>query len=233
MLAAAGLLLSAAGLLFLIGVGQVQIETSAAGIGSSTKLFADGWVIAGFVFAAVGLLWGVAALAAIGSQAAALREFPDLAIRVMATSADDVDEPGEAPYGGQRVRLFYIRVYITNRERKRTAVLAPTLFFDLREEERGAKRWAPAAWGLPPARWVPERFLGLPSIKALPLPLHIGPGASVDGDLFFEIAILEAGKLDPATPPTLYLSDDSAGAGFEVSTSTGKQQGPNISPAQD
>jgi hypothetical protein len=224
-LATAGLLLSTAGLLFLIGVGQVQI--SAAG-GGSKDLFGNWWVISGCVFAVAGLLWGAAAVSAISSQAAALNEFPDLAIRVVARSGADVREPGDAPYGGQPIRLFYVRMYVVSRERRRTAVLSPTLLWPLLESERSAQPWAPSGWGLSPARWVPNSFPGLPSISALTLPLHIDPGAAVEGDLFFEIAISQAAKLDPGKAPTLFLSDDRAGVGFEVSMSSGSPQGPSV-----
>lgn len=224
---AAGLVLSIAAFLVVIGIGRSQIIATEEAGKHHAHVFASPWFLTGLGLAIVGLLIGFVALIASTSQAIARREFPDLLIRVVAKSAADVDEPGEAPFGGHRVHLVYLRLHIASRERTRTAILSPTLLWELLESERSSQRWSPSGWGLSPARWVPKSFPGLPSINALPLPLHVSPNTAVEGDLFFETALNQVQKLDPRKPPTIFLNDQGAEEGFEVLMAAGNQ-GPHV-----
>jgi hypothetical protein len=129
-LAVAGLMLSIAALLVLVGIGETQIVASESPGRHAAHLFANGWFDGGMIFAVAGIVVGLVAVSANSSQASALREFPDLAIRVIAQATFDTNEPGAAPFGGRSVRLYYVRVRIFNRERERNASLSLTLIRD-------------------------------------------------------------------------------------------------------
>jgi hypothetical protein len=202
MLATAGLLVSTAGLLFLVGVGQVQID--AAG-GGSKNLFENWWVIIGCVVAVVGFLWGLAAVTTIVSQAAARKEFPDLVIRVLLRADYDGQEP-EPPSGhGQPVRLAHVRLLVRNEERERDVTLPISIQFDTLPAIFPVAPAAPpltatvTPLGFPAATWVPNPVdvPGIPGIQPLVLPLHVPAGTQIEGDIFFVIPQIWVPALSP------------------------------------
>jgi hypothetical protein len=154
LLSVAGLMLSIAALLVLIGIGETQI---AASIHGTTNLFANGWLDVGLLLALCGVAVAVVAISANSVQAAARKKFPDLVIKVEALlvynasarnygigaeiyrllperlqraepprswSGFPGDEGGSPPRG--EVPLLYLRLRILNREHKRTASLRIT-----------------------------------------------------------------------------------------------------------
>lgn len=131
MLATAGLMLSIAALLIVIGIGLTQI--AAAENYRDVNLFANTWFDLGLFVAGIGMLWGAAAIASIGSQAKALREFPALLIEIIAGSGPSLPAPAleglfptRLPPGLTTTDTWYsqmIGVRITNRELTRSASL--------------------------------------------------------------------------------------------------------------
>jgi len=225
MLSVAGLVLTAAALLVLIGLGQAQI---AASQGTPPELFGRPLFDLGGLAFVTGIILAGIAISANGSQGTARREFPDLLIRAVAVGGPvEVTEPGAAPYGGGQVCIQYARLHIFNRELDRTAVLSPTLLWPVVQTEE-TREWAITAFGLSPARWVPQTFEGLPSINALALPLHVEPRCAVEGDVFFELSLDQRSRLDPNQAPRIILSDEVSGRWFQISTSTGNDQGPRV-----
>ena len=176
MLATAGLMLSIAALLVVIGLGESQIVASE---GKSTNLFGNWWFDIGLVVAAIGMFWGLAAIAAIGSQGTARREFPDLTITVIAVGSLCVprgDWPQDDP---PLVRLALFGLRITNHERDRNASLSLTLWHDLvPETPEGVNDWPYF-----PPRWDPPASVR----NLLPLPIHSDPGTTQQGEVVFEI----------------------------------------------
>lgn len=130
MLATAGLMLSIAALLIVIGIGEVQIAAAAGGSGG---LLGNVWFDCGLFLAGVGVLWGAAAIASIGSQGKARREFPALLIEVVAGSGPSFPAapleglyPTTLPPGLTTTDTWYSQMIgfrITNRELTRSASL--------------------------------------------------------------------------------------------------------------
>jgi hypothetical protein len=227
MLAVAALMLSIAALLVVIGIGETQIIASENAGNHTANLFANGWFDVGLLLAGLGIFIGTVAISANSSQAAALNEFPDLVIRIVAGAGPtEVIEPGGAPYG-IKVYLYHARLRIFNRERDRTAVLSPELLWPVRPTVETVA-WAISTLGFSPARWVPTTFEGLQSISALALPLHVSPRSAVEGDVFFELSLEQIERLESARPPSVILRDEISGMWFWVLTSTGDDQGPFV-----
>jgi hypothetical protein len=91
MLATAGLMLSIAALLIVVGIGVTQIAAAEKHL--DVNLVANAWFDLGLFVAVIGMLWGAAAIASIGSQAKALREFPALQIAIIAGSGPAFPAP--------------------------------------------------------------------------------------------------------------------------------------------
>ena len=227
LLAVAGLMLSIAALLVLVGIGETQIVASESPGRHTAHLFTNGWFDGGLVFAVAGILVGIVAISASSSQASALREFPDLTIRVIAKATFDTSEPGAAPFGGRSVRLYYVRVRVFNRERERNASLSLTLLWDtLPEAFTRTERWSNiTALGFPPVRWKPDALDGLPAIEQMPPILHVDPKTIGEGDIFFEIPSDQIEKLDQNTSPRIELVEHNSGQWITVPTASGEVYG--------
>jgi hypothetical protein len=220
MLAVAGLMLSIAALVVVVGLGEAQI---AAAEGKTADLFGRPLFDLGLFVAGVGILIGTIAISANSSQAAALSEFPDLAITVLARGAVDTEEPGEAPLGGHSIRLVYIRLRIFNREAARNANLSITLlwpFLPATLAAMGAMGQEIDSAACAPAPWEPRSSslaeLGLNAIKMLPPDLQVPPRTITEGDLFFPFETQRFADLDPARTPCVEVVDHDSGEYVKV-----------------
>jgi hypothetical protein len=190
MLATAGLMLSIAALLILIGIGLTQIV--AAENHRDLNLFANTWFDLGLFVAAIGMLWGAAAIASIGSQAKALREFPALEIEIIAGSGPALPAPPLAglyptllPPGLTTTATWYsqmVGVRITNRELTRSVSLAVRLKckltpgFGNETEMRMPPKWQEDTHGIGGM---------LPQLRP---PIALGPQSTIEGFMVFEFA---------------------------------------------
>ena len=223
MLAVAALMLSIAALLVVIGIGETQIVASENAGNHTANLFANGWFDVGLLLAGLGIFIGTVAISANSSQAAALKEFPDLAITVLARGAVDTEEPGEAPLGGHSIRLVYIRLRIFNREATRNANLSITLlwpFLLAALAARGTLGEGIDSAACAPAPWEPRQAslaqLVLTAIKMLPPDLQVPPKTITEGDLFFPFEPQRFADLDPARTPCVEVIDHDSGEYVKV-----------------
>lgn len=222
MLATAGLMLSVAALLIVIGIGWVTIEASENH--RHLNLFANPWFDVGLFVAGVGMLWGAAAVASVGSQASACREFPDVEIRIMWRDSVDTVTPATPDINERPVRLVYMHLLVSNRERSRTA----SLYFNGTWPQKPGTLIIPGSvvdaesgkplLVSPPARWEPDIRLFRPyqgpqldSARTLELPLHVPPQTTVEGDIFFEIEQERTTVLDASAAPGLEAVDMQTG----------------------
>jgi hypothetical protein len=177
MLATAGLMLSIAALLVLIGLGETQIIASE---GRSADLFGNRWFDVGLVVAGVGMFWGMAAIASIGSQSKARREFPAVEIEIIAGGIN----PSTLPPGTRTTFEWYsqlIGVRITNRELRRSANLKVRLKCRLTPGFGAEKelRLSP--------RWQDENAGGLGgSLPQLRDPILLEPQSTIEGYMVFD-----------------------------------------------
>ena len=200
MVATAGLFLSFAGLLLLLGIGEVQIAATAHG---SHDPFENWWVRAGAVFAVAGLLYGAAALVAINSQARARREFPAVQIEVMGGG----NVPPEAP-DAQPPRWVAFRV--RSQEPTRGASLDVRLRCDLGDYVDHPMR-LPALWKEP----TPQEVQIVPPVRA---PLDLPPMATVEGSMVFDLGYLEQHLV---ALPELEFVDHGSGTAVTLSSAIG------------
>jgi hypothetical protein len=222
--AVAGLILSIAALLVVVGIGESQIVAAEEAGHHSVSLFVNGWFDTGLFLAGVGLFVGTAAISANNSQAAALREFPAAEIRIMWRAVADTTAPATPGESERSVRLVYMHLLVTNRERSRTA----SLYFNGTWAMKPGTLIVPgtvinAESGkpllvFPPARWEPDirmfRPYPAPQIdraRPLELPLHVAPGHTAEGDIFFEIDEGQITVIDESTQPGLEAVDMHSG----------------------
>jgi hypothetical protein len=220
----AGLVLAVAALLVVVGIGETQIVASEDAGGHAANLFLNGWFDVGLFLAGLGILIGTVAISANSSQASARREFPDAEIRIMWRAFADMAAP-VAPDGRERrVRLVYMHLLVTNRERSRTASLYFNGTWCLKpgtlvipgsvvDAESGKPFMV-----FPPARWEPDIRLFRPypgpqldSARPLELPLHVPPERTAEGDIFFEIEEGQTSVLDGSAEPALEAVDMHSG----------------------
>ena len=191
LLSMAGIILSAAALLILIGIGQVQIRASLHGSGD---LFANWWFDVGGLVGIAGLVCGAVAVSCIGSQAKARREFPDLLIKVDEWSPiREFDYPSRSnPSEITKGRIVHLRVRVTNNDRNRNANLSMWLWCFL---EPGVGNRI-EEWAFEPAdRWLVEHCPDDYSQLADPV-LHLGPESTRMGDLVFDLSRPFGGVID-------------------------------------
>jgi hypothetical protein len=190
MLSTAGLMLSIAALLIVIGIGVIQI--AAAENHRDLNLFASAWFDLGLFVAGIGMLWGAAAIASIGSQAKALREFPSLEIEIIAGSGPAFPAPPLAGLyptllapGVTTAATWYsqmIGVRITNRELTRGVSLAVrlkcklTTGFGNDTEMKMPPKWQDNAHDI--ATMLPQ----------LRPPVALGPQSTTEGFMVLEFA---------------------------------------------
>jgi hypothetical protein len=200
MLATAGLMLSVAALLVVIGLGETQIVASES---KSTNLFGNRWFDIGLLVAAIGIFWGLAAIAAIGSQGNARREFPDLAITVFAVGRLNVPHGDWPQDDAPTVRLDQFGLRISNHERDRNASISMSLWHDLVPGTFGGL----GDWPFYPPRWDPP-----PSMvrDLLRFPIHLGPDTTRQGEVVFEIPAYVAG-IRPDSQPRIEVLDHNSG----------------------
>lgn len=223
-LGAAGLTLSIAALLLVIGVGESQIVASEHPGKHAASLFANGWFDAGLAMAGLGIILGVIAISANGSQASARHEFPNVEMRIMWRAFADTVAPAPSEGTGRAVRLAYMHLLVTNRERARTASLYFNGTWPLQPGTLlipgtviNAESGKPLLV-FPPARWEPDVRLFRPypgpqldSAEPLELPLHVPPERTAEGDIFFEIEEGQITVLDASAQPALEAVDMQSG----------------------
>ncbi len=187
MLATAALMLSVAALLVVVGLGETQIVASG---GRSYDLFGNRWFDVGLFIAGVGLLWGAIAIAAIGSQGKARREFPALEVEVIAGGFN----PTTLLAGMTTSATWYSQLIgfrITNRELQRSVSLEVRLKcalspgFGNEKELRMHPSW----------QQEPSPLGG--SLSQLRTPIPVGPQSTLTGYMVFDFA-----NVSP------YLTDD-------------------------
>ena len=208
MLATAGLMLSVAALLVLIGLGESQIAASEA---KTADLFGNWWFDVGLFFAAVGLLWGAAAVAAIGSQGRARREFAALEVEVIGGGFN----PTTLPDGMTTTDTWYSQLVafrITNRELTRSVHLVLRLKCAL------TPGFGDEAELRMPPTWQKEPFPLGGSLAQLRSPLPVGPQSTVTGFVVFDFANVSPYLTDDRT---LELMDHNCGRSVLVSTELG------------
>jgi hypothetical protein len=181
-LSAAGVVLSAAGLAVVIGIGRVQIQSSRGGSGD---LFADPWFDMGLFLGVAAIILGVIAICANVTQGKALKEFPLVSMEMLGWSSADTEH--ELIPGGPRVKVTLVRytVRFISNEASRNASLSPVLWWKLR---RGAPQGL-AIWMLTNATWeIDAQTVGgvIDPPHPLPLPVRLMAGEAIQGDLYFE-----------------------------------------------
>jgi hypothetical protein len=173
MLAGAGLLLSAAAILVVIGIGNVQIAV-ARGRVPAPDLYSDWWFRGGLLVGFLGLVWGSLAVAAIGSQSNAHRDFPDLEIEILETG----NIPTQARTRPARL-CKYVVVRVSNREVRRVASLDVRLEGPIVPSKRAAGNVlsvSPLVQSLSPSEIDPP----------LRCPLHLEPQSTQQGWLAYD-----------------------------------------------
>jgi len=202
LLSTAGVILSAAALLMLIGIGQVQIR---ANLGGSGDLFANWWFDIGGLVGIAGLVCGTVAVSCIGSQTKARREFPDLLIRV-----DEWSPVREFKYPSRsdssesiNGRIVHLRVRVTNNEPNRNANLSMWLWCFL---ESGVVNEL-EEWSFEPAdRWLVDHCREEYSQLVDPV-LHLGPETTRMGDLVFDLSRPLGGVIDRGLQQWIEVED--------------------------
>jgi hypothetical protein len=190
MLATAGLMLSIAALLIVIGIGSIQV--AAAENHRDLSLFANAWFDLGLFMAVIGMLWGAAAIASIGSQAKALREFPALHIEIIAGSGPSFPAaplaglyPTPLAPGVTTTDTWYsqmIGVRITNRELTRGMSLAVRLKCELTPGFGNETEMR-----MPP-KWQEDTDMVGAMLPQLRPPIALGPQSTTEGFMVFEFA---------------------------------------------
>jgi hypothetical protein len=171
MLATAGLMLSAAAILVLVGIGKAQIAASEA---KHANLFGIWWFDLGLSLTGVGLLWGAVAVAAIASQGRAASEFPALTVEVRGGGCNSTTSP-EGTSTSWTCYSESIALRITNHERRREVHL------DVR------MTWVPSTRKEPyrfPARWQSDWHD--PIGVQLRTPIAVISRGTVEGWLVFD-----------------------------------------------
>ena len=178
MLATVGLMLSIAALLIVVGLGQTQIVAAES---KPTQLFQNLWFDAGLFVASVGALWGGAAIAAMGSQNRALREFPALEIEIIAGGLNPTTlDPGVTTTSQWLSELIGVR--ITNRELTRSVSLGVRLKCKLTPGFSDEPELR-----MPPKWQEKENTLGvggmLPQLRP---PIALEPQTTIEGFMMFD-----------------------------------------------
>jgi hypothetical protein len=209
-LATAGLLLSIAALLIVVGIGQVQIDLAARPDARPANLFSDGWFLAGAIVGIVGIGWGVAAIAAMASQSRALRAFPALKIELIGGGFN----PQRLPHGVTTADPWFsqqVNLRITNREITRRADLDVRMRCRLTPgfgDERELR--------LPPA-WQEDYLLG-GSLQQLRPPIALEPQTTTEGFVVFDFANVSPHLTEDRQ---LELVDHNSGRAIAISTESG------------
>jgi hypothetical protein len=207
----AGALLSVGGFASLIGIGQTQISASRGG---NSSIWADGWFIAGFVIAGLGVVSLAVAIAASISQARARRGFPDLSVAITGIGAYDPKDNSDLK---QFLQQYPMR--ITNRERDRNASLGFTLYWNVKPDSiPGSTEWPffPPNWRLPE---LSEGFL----VHEVRLPWHIPPGTTQQGDLFFEFPSFIQPYMELQQAPRIEIVDHNSGRSVSIEVESAGQ----------
>lgn len=178
LLSLAGLMLSAAALLVLVGLGEAQI---AASEGKTADLFSRPlFDIGGLMFTAGLILAGIA-ISANGSQGKALKEFPRLTINIVQVGPTSLVSPlpGVPPDFGQP-RTIGLR--ITSRETTRNASLDFVLNLGQLPCGPLPPGYRPKDVRMPPIAEAIEVSGGLIQFGS---PVHVGPQTTVQGLVAF------------------------------------------------
>ena len=196
LLATAGVVVSVAGLLLVIGVGQVQIFATKGG---SADLFADDWIIAGVIFAAVGIVSGCVSLAAMSSQGKARREFPALRVEVIGGGTEPLpnrEGTALAPHA------CFVGLRIWSLESSRLISLKVGLMCDFDNVDHRMR--IPPMW---------KDAAEQPLLRQVRVPVDVAPQSTVEGFFLFDLNWLEPHLRGQ---PTLELVDNPSGTSIEM-----------------
>jgi hypothetical protein len=176
---------SSAALAVIIGVGQVQIRASQGGSGN---LYADPWFDIGLFLGGLALLIGILAISASGTQAIAVSAFPDVIIRVTAMGRGKANRPMFFGIGPETpMEMYRIKAHIVNNERTRNVNLSLVLHFRMQEGAfEGAKVCPFLSVNTDRAGAIALAVPGQGEPVPLLQPIHLGPGQSQSGDLYYE-----------------------------------------------
>jgi hypothetical protein len=223
LLAIGGLVLSIGALLVVVGIGESQIIASESVGTHAVNLWSTGWFDAGIALALLGILTGIVAIVASLSQAAARKEFPEVAVQVVARALfRDVLTPANSMYVGQAVHMFCCRVRAFNREGSRSANLSMALLWDLNPQSvETLDEWTIDKIGFEAAEWEPQPIDQLPPLSRMPDTLDLGPEARKEGYVFFPLPISQWGSLDDSKSPELVIQDHGSGRWITVPTGHG------------
>jgi hypothetical protein len=218
-LTSAGIIISTAALLVFVGVGEVQIAASQHN--NTIKATDNSWFNIGLVTAALGILVGVVAVAAISSQAAAKREFPDVAIRLLACEEDDARKPSD---GGGFLKVLYVRLRVINRELYRNVSLSIHLRWDILAAEQanaapeGARleQLHSGPTTLTPLVLVLREAQGRVPIDQIKLPLQLASQTMWEGDVVFDIDEADARRRILENVPTVVFVDQHSDTVAEI-----------------
>lgn len=185
LLSAAGVLVSAAALAVIIGIGSVQIQ---AGHGGSGDLFANPWFDVGIFLGGLALLVGIIAISASATQAIAISAFPDVTIRVTAMGRGKANRPMFFGIGPETpMEMYRIKAHIVNNERTRNVNLSVILHFRMQKGAfEGAKVCPFSSVNTDRAGAIVFAVPGQGEPVPLLQPIHLGPGQSQSGDLYYE-----------------------------------------------
>jgi hypothetical protein len=220
----AGVVLSVAALMVVIGIGKTQIVASEFPGQHRADLLANGWFLIGLGSIAFGTVLAGIAISANSSQASARREFPNVAIRVHRQGWRDLPLPGTTiggPAGPEPSHILLAQYGFTvhSYERDRLANLSFTLRRPLRPGTPGSMdEWVfrPLEKDLPdPA----------PSFELLPLPLHVEPGRTYVGDVVFDLSGVMGQHIDPSYHGEILIFEHGSGMTVTVPAEIGARHG--------
>jgi hypothetical protein len=222
MLGFAGVVLSIAALMIVVGIGKTQIVAAESMGKHRADLAANPWFLIGLVAVAVGVLFAGFALSANASQATARREFPNLAIRVYLEGSEEVPLPGDMmSLGGpipRRVSLAQYGIVIQSREIDRLASLSFSLLLQLTEPVAGGTTWE----FRPLERDLPD---SAPTFNLLPLPFHAEPGRTTVGEVIFDVSGLIGERIDPSVTGEITVADLGSGTTVSLLATVGASYG--------
>jgi hypothetical protein len=179
------------------------------------SLFLNGWMLAALVsfLAAFACFFAAIEEWPVPLPALAHNDFPSIKIEIFGTGSMDTErDGGTGLVTPVQLRTFHAR--FTNTGTRQTASLTVLLYVRLIPGSWGRAAEAvcpPPDWPLPPAL----------SLSPLSMPFTLVPGATVDGDLVYEMPAYYLDKIAEPTSARLELWDQASGKRMSIRAGVG------------
>jgi hypothetical protein len=203
-----GLLLTLAAFLVLVAVAYFEKVTH-------YSLFLNGWMIVALVLFLAAFACFFAAIEELPVPLPPLTrpDFPGIRMDIIGTGSMDTErEAGTGLVVPVRLRTFHAR--FANLAASQTASLTVLLYVKL----------IPGSWGraaeavCPPLDWSPPPGLNL---SPLGMPFTLPPGATIDGDLVYEVPAYYLDKIAEPASARLELWDQASGKRMSIQAGVG------------